>query len=71
MPTTISRNEWKPIHAGMLIGGEWTSGAQRLEIFNPARTDELVGTVPAEISVVPDAFTLLVPSAFAGINDGA
>jgi len=46
MPTTISRNEWKPIHAGMLIGGEWTSGAQRLEIFNPARTDELVGTVP-------------------------
>ena len=32
---------------------------------------ELVGTVPAEISVVPDAFTLLVPSAFAGINDGA
>lgn len=46
MPTTGLRNEWKPVHARMLIGGEWTSASQRIEIFNPARPDELVGTIP-------------------------
>jgi acyl-CoA reductase-like NAD-dependent aldehyde dehydrogenase len=30
----------------MLIGGEWTNSNQRIEVFNPARPDELVGTVP-------------------------
>lgn len=46
MPATVLRNEWRPIHARMLIGGEWTSGSQRIEVFNPARPDELVGTIP-------------------------
>ena len=44
--TTVSTNERTPIHARMLIGGEWISSAQRLEVFSPARPDELVGTVP-------------------------
>jgi len=30
----------------MLIGGDWVSSNQRLEVFNPARPDELVGTIP-------------------------
>jgi aldehyde dehydrogenase (NAD+) len=30
----------------MLIGGEWISSSQRIEVFSPARPDELVGTVP-------------------------
>jgi acyl-CoA reductase-like NAD-dependent aldehyde dehydrogenase len=30
----------------MLIGGEWVSAGQRIDVFNPARPDELVGTVP-------------------------
>jgi acyl-CoA reductase-like NAD-dependent aldehyde dehydrogenase len=30
----------------MLIGGEWTGSNQRIDVFNPARPDELVGTVP-------------------------
>jgi acyl-CoA reductase-like NAD-dependent aldehyde dehydrogenase len=30
----------------MLIGGEWIGGSQRIEVFSPARPDELVGTVP-------------------------
>jgi acyl-CoA reductase-like NAD-dependent aldehyde dehydrogenase len=30
----------------MLIGGEWTTGVQRIDVFNPARPDELVGTIP-------------------------
>src|SRR4051812_37748760 len=46
MPTTVMTNERKPIHCGMLIGGEWTSTARLIDVFNPARPDELVGTVP-------------------------
>ncbi|HEX5279831.1 MAG TPA: aldehyde dehydrogenase family protein [Micropepsaceae bacterium] len=46
MPATVLRNEWKPVHARMLIGGEWTNSSQRIDVFNPARPDELVGTVP-------------------------
>jgi len=30
----------------MLIGGAWTDSSRRIEVFNPARPDELVGTVP-------------------------
>lgn len=32
--------------AGMLIGGRWTSGADRMVIRNPAKTSEIVGSVP-------------------------
>ena len=46
MPTTVVNNERTPVHARMLIGGEWISSAQRIEVFNPARPDELVGTIP-------------------------
>jgi len=43
---TVLRNETRPIHVRMLIGGEWTGSNQRIDVFNPARPDELVGTVP-------------------------
>src|ERR1051326_6167489 len=46
MPTTVLNSERTPVHARMLIGGEWISSAQRIEVFNPARPDELVGTIP-------------------------
>ena len=46
MPATVLRNEWRPVHARMLIGGEWSNSGERIEVFNPARSDELVGTVP-------------------------
>jgi len=46
MPATVLRNEWRPVHARMLIGGEWSNSGERIEVFNPARPDELVGTVP-------------------------
>ena len=46
MPATVLKNEWRPVHARMLIGGEWTSAGRRIDVFNPARPDELVGTVP-------------------------
>jgi acyl-CoA reductase-like NAD-dependent aldehyde dehydrogenase len=29
----------------MLIGGEWTGGTRHIDVFNPARPDELVGTI--------------------------
>lgn len=46
MPAAVLRNEWRPVHARMLIGSEWISATQRIDVFNPARPDELVGTVP-------------------------
>lgn len=39
------RNTEAPIHEYMLIGGERVDGPVRLEIRNPARPDDLVGTV--------------------------
>jgi len=30
----------------MLIGGEWANSDRRIDVFNPARPDELVGTIP-------------------------
>src|SRR5262249_33067407 len=38
-------NGRNPIHAQMLIGGEWIDSNQRIEVFSPARPDELVGTI--------------------------
>ena len=35
-----------PIHASMLIGGQPVNSNKLIEVFNPARPDELVGTVP-------------------------
>jgi acyl-CoA reductase-like NAD-dependent aldehyde dehydrogenase len=46
MTAAVLKNEYRPFHARMLIGGEWTTSRQRIEVFNPARPDELVGTVP-------------------------
>src|SRR5262245_4755319 len=45
MPGPASNNHWSPVHAGMLIGGDWVSSNQRIDVFNPARADELVGTI--------------------------
>jgi len=39
-------NNWRPIEARMLIGGEWVDNDRRIEVFNPARPDEMVGTIP-------------------------
>lgn len=42
-----------PIEANMLIGGEKAGGRQRIEVRNPARPDEVVGTIvrgtPADV----------------------
>lgn len=46
MPATVLRDDWRPVHARMLIGGEWTNTSQRIDVFNPAHPDELVGTIP-------------------------
>jgi acyl-CoA reductase-like NAD-dependent aldehyde dehydrogenase len=46
MSAVVLRTEWRPVHASMLIGGEWISTSQRIDVFNPARPEELVGTVP-------------------------
>jgi acyl-CoA reductase-like NAD-dependent aldehyde dehydrogenase len=35
----------RPIHAGMLINGEWTAHNDRIEVRNPARPGEMVGTI--------------------------
>ncbi len=37
-------NEIAPIHARLLINGAWVDGAERMEVRNPARPTELVGT---------------------------
>jgi acyl-CoA reductase-like NAD-dependent aldehyde dehydrogenase len=40
-----SQNAEAPIHEFMLIGGERVDGPARIEVRNPARPDDLVGTV--------------------------
>ena len=35
-----------PVAAKMLIDGKWVDADRRIEVFNPARSDELVGTIP-------------------------
>ncbi|MQA66670.1 MAG: aldehyde dehydrogenase family protein [Alphaproteobacteria bacterium] len=37
-------NETAPVHARILIDGAWIDGAARIEVHNPARPSELVGT---------------------------
>jgi acyl-CoA reductase-like NAD-dependent aldehyde dehydrogenase len=39
------RNTERPIDALMLIGGNWIDGPARIEVGNPARPDEPVGTI--------------------------
>lgn len=39
------RNTEPPIHEPMLIGGKRIDGSARLEVRNPARPDDLVGTI--------------------------
>ena len=46
MPASDLTNECKPVHAKMLIGGEWVDSDRHIDVFNPARPDELVGTIP-------------------------
>jgi acyl-CoA reductase-like NAD-dependent aldehyde dehydrogenase len=50
---TTDSNVAAPVHAKMLIGGEWIDRADRIEVRNPARPDELVGTIvrgtPADV----------------------
>jgi acyl-CoA reductase-like NAD-dependent aldehyde dehydrogenase len=43
---SLRSNAEAPIHEAMLIGGKRIECAGRLEVRNPARPDELVGTVP-------------------------
>ena len=38
------------VDARLLIGGRWTDGARRHEIRNPARTSEVVGSIPIATS---------------------
>lgn len=49
----LATNMQTPIHARLLINGEWVDGADRVEVRNPARPDEIVGTVvrgtPADV----------------------
>ena len=40
----IIPNELPPVHARLLIGGEWVDGATRIEVRNPARPAEIVGS---------------------------
>src|SRR4030095_12554952 len=35
-----------PVAAKMLIDGKWIDADRRIEVFNPARSNELVGTIP-------------------------
>ena len=44
MSTTLGQTE-RPVHAGMLINGEWTRHNDRIEVRNPARPNEIVGTI--------------------------
>jgi acyl-CoA reductase-like NAD-dependent aldehyde dehydrogenase len=39
------KQDVRPIHAGMLINGEWTSHNDRIEVRNPAHPSEIVGTI--------------------------
>jgi acyl-CoA reductase-like NAD-dependent aldehyde dehydrogenase len=43
MPT--QQNAESPINARMLIGGGWIDGPVRIDVNNPARPDDLVGTI--------------------------
>jgi acyl-CoA reductase-like NAD-dependent aldehyde dehydrogenase len=45
MVSSATANNWTPVTADMLIGGEWIGSNRRIEVFNPARPDELVGTI--------------------------
>src|SRR3954471_17071761 len=38
-------NTEAPVHEDMLIGGKQVDGPVRIEVRNPARPDELVGTI--------------------------
>src|ERR1700746_2884203 len=42
---TAQRNTQAPIHEPMLIAGKRVDAPARIEVRNPARPDELVGTV--------------------------
>lgn len=44
MAETASNTE-PPVHERLLIDGQWLDSAERIEVRNPARPDELVGTI--------------------------
>lgn len=43
-PDSALSNELPPVHARILIDGAWLDRSERLEVRNPARPSELVGT---------------------------
>jgi acyl-CoA reductase-like NAD-dependent aldehyde dehydrogenase len=53
MSNDSQHNAAQPVHGRMLIGGEWVDSANRIEVRNPARPDEIVGTIvrgtPADV----------------------
>ncbi len=53
-------------NARMLIDGEWVDGAARIEVRNPARPDELVGTVVRGTPDDVDRAVAAAKAAFAG-----
>lgn len=49
-----------PVEARLLIGGEWIDGSARVEVRNPARPDDVVGTI---VRGTPDDVRRAVASA--------
>lgn len=62
----ILANTQTPIHARLLINGDWLDGAHRMDVRNPARPDELVGTVVRGTPVDVDRAVAAAKAAQAG-----
>ena len=50
----------QPIHAKMLIDGQWEDGRERADVHNPADPDEIAGTACGEPP--PTLYARLPPS---------
>lgn len=54
-----------PVETDLLINGEWVSGAKRIAVYNPAKPDELVGTIvratPAQVNQAIEAAKAAFP----------
>jgi acyl-CoA reductase-like NAD-dependent aldehyde dehydrogenase len=63
MAMQLSRTETAaPVRARNLIGGEWADGPARVDVRNPARPDEVVGTI---VRSTPDDVNRAVAAAVA------
>jgi len=52
----MTRPQFEPVHVGLFIGGEWRPAGRGIEVRDPARYDELVGTATrATVADVDDA----------------